>query len=85
MKSFTYTVREPIGLHARPAGDLVKAIRDYQCAITISGNGRTADGKKLLSVMTLGIRMGQEIMLTFEGEDEDKACAETESYVREHL
>lgn len=51
MKSFTYTVREPIGLHARPAGDLVKAIRDYQCAITIFGNGRTADGKDRKSVV----------------------------------
>ncbi len=85
MKSFRYTITDPIGIHARPAGNLNKMIKQFASTVTISGNGRSVDAKKLMSVMTLGIKQGQEVELTFEGPDEEKAAAETEAYMKENL
>ena len=85
MKSFRYTVTDPVGIHARPAGNLVKELKNYSSSITISGNGKSVDAKKLMMVMTLGIKQGQEVELTFEGPDEDVAAAAAEKYMKEHL
>ncbi|MBP3877419.1 MAG: HPr family phosphocarrier protein [Lachnospiraceae bacterium] len=85
MQSFKYTITDPVGIHARPAGNLVKVIKEFASAVTISGNGKTVDAKKLMSVMTLGIRQGQEVELTFEGPDEETACAEVERYMKENI
>ena len=85
MKSFRYTITDPVGIHARPAGNLVKALKNYKSSIRISGNGKSADARKLMSVMMLGIRQGQEVELAFDGEDEETAAAEIEQYMKENL
>lgn len=73
MKEIKYTVKDPVGLHARPAGLLVKEAMAFQSKITISGNGKSADAKRLLSLMGLGIRQGMEIECVITGEDEEAA------------
>lgn len=85
MKSFKYTLTDPVGLHARPAGDLVRKIKTFDSNCTIRGNGKTVDGKKLLEVMTLGIKQDQEVELEFDGPDEEKAAQETEAFMKENL
>ncbi len=85
MKTFTYTITDPVGIHARPAGNLVKLLKNYSCGISMSGNGKSVDAKKLMMVMTLGIKQGQEVELSFDGEDEEKAAAEVEAYMKENL
>ena len=85
MKSFRYTITDPVGIHARPAGNLVKELKNYKCSIRISGNGKSADASKLMSVMMLGIKQGQEVELTFDGEDEEVAAAAIEEYMKENL
>lgn len=85
MKSFKYSLTDPVGLHARPAGDLVRKIKTFESNCKISGNGKTVDGKKLLEVMTLGIKQGQEVEITFDGSDEDTAAGETEAFMKENL
>ena len=85
MKSFRYTITDPVGIHARPAGYLVKELKNYKCEIRMSGNGKSADARKLMSVMMLGIRQGQEVELAFDGEDEETAAAEIEQYMKENL
>ena len=85
MKSFRYTITDPVGIHARPAGNLVKALKNYKSSIQISGNGKSADARKLMSVMMLGVRQGQEVELMFDGEDEETAAAEIEQYMKENL
>ncbi len=85
MKSFTYTVTDPVGIHARPAGNLVKVMKEYACGITMSGNGKTVDAKKLMQVMTLGIKQGQDVEITFEGADEEAACDAVLAYMKENL
>ena len=51
MTEFTYAIKDPNGIHARPAGMLVKECAKYNCSITIDGNGKTADAKKIFAVM----------------------------------
>ena len=51
----------------------------------MSGNGKSADARKLMSVMMLGIKQGQEVELTFDGEDEEVAAAAIEEYMKENL
>ena len=85
MKSFTYTITDPVGIHARPAGNLVKEIENHAANVTICGNGKMADGKKLMQVMTLGIRQDQEMEIRVEGEDEEAAAAAIEQFLKENL
>ena len=73
MKEFKQVIKDPVGLHARPAGLLVKQATAFKSKITIEGNGKSADAKKLLMLMSLGIKQGMEVTCRAEGEDEDAA------------
>ena len=59
MKQFQYTIKDELGVHARPAGLLVKLAKQYTSAITIEKNGKTCDMRKLMAVMGMGIRQGE--------------------------
>ena len=85
MKTVRYTVTDPVGIHARPAGNLVREIKNFESDATISANGKTVDAKKLMMVMTLGVKQGQEIELTFTGPDEDKAAEAVSAYMKDNL
>ena len=73
MKEFTYTITDEQGIHARPAGLLVKEAAGFASAITIEKDGKKVDAKRILGVMGLGAKKGAEITLRAEGEDEDAA------------
>lgn len=86
MKSFKYTITDPVGIHARPAGLLVQEVKSHASKITITNPaGKSADAKKLLALMGLGIKQGDEITVTVEGDDEDAAATAVESFLKEHL
>lgn len=85
MKSFKYTIKDSLGIHARPAGLLVKTAAKFQSKITISGNGKFADIKRLLAVMSLGIKCGVEVEISAEGPDEDAACAALADFFEANL
>lgn len=70
MKQFTYTIKDELGVHARPAGLLVKLAKKYASKVTIEKNGKTRDMRKLMAVMGLGIKQGETITVTVEGDDE---------------
>ena len=72
MKSFTYTIQDELGIHARPAGGLVKEVKKFESKIMIEGNGKKADAGKLLAVMGRGIKEGTGIHGSAEGADEEK-------------
>ena len=61
MKEFKYTITDPQGIHARPAGLFVKAAAAFPCKVTISKDGKEADAKRILGVMSLGVKQGMEI------------------------
>ncbi len=78
---FEYTVTDPNGLHARPAGLLVRKVQELSGEVTVEYKGKTANLKKLLAVMGLGIHGGDTVTITVEGE---KAKEEAE-ILKEHL
>ncbi|SEW39522.1 HPr family phosphocarrier protein [[Clostridium] fimetarium] len=85
MKSFNYTIQDEIGIHARPAGLLVKAAKPFTSTITLKVNDQQSDAKKLMALMALGVGHGAEITITAEGDDEDAAITKLEEFFKENL
>lgn len=85
MKEFKYVITDAQGIHARPAGELVKLIKSFTCTTRLSKDGKTVDGKKMLAVMSLGANKGSEVTFTFDGADEDAACEAVSSFMKEKL
>ena len=85
MKEFTNTITDTAGIHARPAGILVKKTQPYASEITLVKGDKQANGKSMLSVMGLGARNGDEITVQAEGADEADAVAELEAFFKENL
>ena len=65
----TVTLPESVDLHARPAADFVRAAMGFSASIRVAANGREADAKSLLTVLSLGAKGGTELHLTAEGDD----------------
>ena len=85
MKSFEYTIKEPVGLHARPAGMLVKACAGYASAVTITAPTGKADAKRLMAVMRLAAKQGMELTISVDGADEEKAATELKAFLEANL
>lgn len=85
MKEFTYVITDEIGIHARPAGMLVKEAKAFTSKITLEANGKTADATKLMAVMSLGVKNGAEVVIKAEGDDENAAIAKMEEFMKENL
>lgn len=85
MKEFTYTITDPQGIHARPAGELVKLAKEFSSKITISKDGKSGDCKKIFAVMGLGIKGGMEATFCFEGQDEDAAYEKVYEFMEQNL
>ena len=85
MKSFDYTITDEIGIQARPAGILAKKAKEYVSRITITKGGKTAEAQKLMAVMSLGVKKGETVTVSAEGEDEEKAVADMETFFKENL
>ena len=85
MKEFKYTIQDALGIHARPAGMLVKAVAGFKSAITIDNGVKKADARRLMAVMSMGVKQGQEVTITADGEDEDAAIAALETFFKENL
>lgn len=85
MQTFTYQITDPIGIHARPAGRLVKAAKAFESRVTITLDGRQADAERLMSLMALGARHGSVLTVTVEGPDEQDAAQGMLAFFQEAL
>lgn len=85
MKQFTYTITDSIGIHARPAGLLVKAARAFASTITVEKDGKSAGATKLMALMSMGVKQGDCVTVTVEGADEEAAAAAMEQFFWENL
>ncbi len=85
MKSFNYTIRDEVGIHARPAGMLVNAAKTTGCKVTLEKGGKSADACKLFSVMSLGVKCGDTVTVSVEGDNEDAALAVLEKFFTDNL
>lgn len=85
MVTFRYTIRDKLGIHARPAGLLTKAAAGLDSKITISCNGKTGDAKKIMSVMMVAAKCGQEITVSLEGDTEEEDAKVMRRFFQENL
>ena len=85
MKSFEYTITDPIGIHARPAGNLVKECKKYASEITVMKGIKSASAKKLMNLMALGVKQGDTVTVMVNGEDEETAFAGIKAFFEANL
>lgn len=85
MKHFEYVIKDSVGIHARPAGMLVKEAKKYESKIVINANGKSAEATKLMALMGLGVKCGQTVAVTVDGADEDTACEGIQAFFEGNL
>ncbi|HIW21968.1 MAG TPA: HPr family phosphocarrier protein [Candidatus Dorea intestinavium] len=85
MKTFNYVITDELGIHARPAGLLVKEAKKFESSIKITVGEKTVDAKGIMGVMQLAAKQGDEITLSVEGADEDAAMASIEAFLKNNL
>lgn len=86
MKQFEYTIHDPMGIHARPAGQLAKAAKAYaDTIITVAKNGTAVKASQLMKLMTLGVKQGDTVIVAAEGPGEDAAIQAMEEFFRANL
>lgn len=85
MKVFSYTVRDEVGIHARPAGLLAKKAKEFESTVTVEKEGKSVNAVKLMMLMGLGVKCGDTVTVKIEGADEDKAAEEIKKFFEENL
>lgn len=85
MKSFSYVIRDEVGLHARPAGLLVKEAKKYQSSIVIRKGEQRAEATKLMALMSLGVKCGDTVEVEISGGDEAAAFEGIRAFFEKHL
>ena len=86
MKQFTCTIRDPVGIHARPAGQLAKLAKTYtDTEITVTKADKSAKASQLMKLMGLGVKQGDEITVAAAGPAEDEAIAAMQKFLEENL
>lgn len=86
MKQFTYTITDPLGIHARPAGILARAAKSVDSIVTIGKvGGKSVPADRVMGVMALAIKTGDVVEITVEGGDEDASLAILKTFCAENL
>ncbi len=86
MKSFEYVITDPVGIHARPAGLLVKEIKNYAgSVVTIEKGEKVVNALKLMALMQMGIKQGDTVKISVEGGDEEAVAAAIEAFFKANL
>lgn len=85
MKIFEYVITDALGIHARPAGALVKEAKKYQSKITMQKGEKEADISRLMALMSLAVKCGDKIIVKVEGADEESAAEQIEAFLKGNL
>ena len=85
LKELKYIIKYELGIHARPAGLLVKMLGEFSSEARVGTPDKMVDGKRVFAVMSLGLKQGDEMTLTFDGPDEDAAAARAEQFLSANL
>ena len=85
MRQFQYTITAPVGIHARPAGLLVKAAKALDSTVTVEKDGKSAAATKLMALMGLGIKGGDTVTVSVEGGDEQASLTAMGQFFRDNL
>lgn len=86
MKSFDYVIKDPVGIHARPAGLLVKKIKEFAgTTITLIKGDKMVDARKLMAIMQMGIKQHDTVTVQVEGENEEAVCQTIKEFFEANL
>ena len=85
MIEFSHKITDELGIHARPAGILVKAAKEFESEITMEKDEKNANMKMIFSLMGLGVKQGDIIKVTISGTDEETAAAKLKNLINELL
>ena len=73
------------GLHARPAAIFVKTANKYKSELEIQTKDKTANGKSIIGIMSLGAFYGEEITLIADGPDESQLLKAMEKLINNNF
>lgn len=85
MKQFQFTIRDPLGIHARPAGLLAREAKQFSSLCTITRGEETKKLTQLMMLMAMNIKQGETVTVRAEGEDEERAIAGLEAFFQANL
>lgn len=85
MKKFDYTITDEVGIHARPAGVLVKEAKKYESTITVRKNEKSAEATRLMALMGLGVKCNDTVTVEITGADEEDAFAGMKAFFENNL
>ena len=86
MKQFEYTIKDPLGIHARPAGMLAKVAKGFgETVVTVTKGENTVKASQLMKLMGLGVKNGDTITVAAEGPAEDEAIEAVKKFIEETL
>ena len=86
MKQFEYTIHDPLGIPARPAGMLVKEAKAFaDTVVTITKNGTTVKATQLMKLMSLSVKQGDVVTVAAEGANEDAAIIAISNFFQSNL
>ncbi len=86
MKQFDYTIKDELGIHARPAGMLAKKAKEYgDTVVTVTKGNDTVKASQLMKLMGMGVKCGDTITVAADGPDEDQAIEELQKFFEENF
>ena len=85
MKEFQYTIKDACGIHARPAGLLVKTVKGFASTATLEKDGKSCDMRKLMALMGMGVKQGETVTIKVEGDDEEAAAEAIQKFLSENV
>jgi len=85
MVKIQYVITDELGIHARPAGRLVRQAKEFESVVQIGTPEKMVDAKKVMGVMTLGLKQGDTLTMSFEGTDEEAAAKQLKIFLEENM
>lgn len=85
MQELKYVITDEMGLHARPAGQLVKVAIRFKSDIQLGTPCKMVNAKRIMGVMGLAIKKGEELTITLNGDDEKEARGVLEAFLKANL
>lgn len=85
MVTFDYTIKDELGIHVRPAGQLAQLCKSKLSKCTLSLDEKEAEITKLFAVMALAVKCGDTITIKVEGADEEQTAEEIRKFLEENL
>lgn len=85
MKTFNYTITDTIGIHARPAGMLAKEAKAFESKIVLKKGEKQAEAGRLMAIMSMGVKCGDEVTVEITGADEEEASVAMQAFFEKNL